>query len=297
MKEIKILKRIKRAQSEIIVTILLILLVLAAIVVVYQVVIRVIRGSAENVDSEIMTIQLGIVKDSVYINYVSDKLQLIVNRGSDKSNVSSIKIVVLGKEDTSEENAKTHIEIRTKEIPKSLEYRIYVLDISGFKKDSITKIIVYPVSLKGKVGIGYTYTVKQVEQGTSPGRSSGEGTGGESGGGSEGGSGWYEDDTQTGETGDESVTYYKDADSDGYSDGVTSTSHISNYYLPDELISLTGDCDDINAKRYPSAATASGADFNSDGKVDVNDRTIMESWICNIMNPTMPMPGCNLCRA
>ena len=159
----------KKSQASVITVVVLILVVLAAIVIVYAVVINVIKGSASDVDSEIMSVQLEIEKDSVYIDYDTDKVaQIKVSRGPDKANVSSIKIVALGKD--LEGKDKTYVEVRTIEIPQPLEYRIYVLDleIADFKKDSITKITVYPVSPNGKIGIGYAHTVKKIEQGNTP---------------------------------------------------------------------------------------------------------------------------------
>ncbi len=271
----------KKAQSEIIVTILLILLVLVAIFIIYSVIMSVIKGGAEDIDSEIMTVQLGIVEDSVYIDYSDpedpfnplsndgNKLQLSVSRGSDKANVSSIKIVVLGEDESG--NDRTYIETRTINIPQPLEYRIYVLDITGFLSKSITKITVYPVSPKGKVGIGYVYNVKPTEQETSPG-------------GGSGGGGWYTEDPQTGNTGgpggtgEEPPCTTNGCSVEGVQECTTDYKYHTCVNTGSCLEWVSGDCDEelcVNGVCVPQVRNYfkdSDGDYWSDGtQIDTNE--------------------------
>ncbi len=65
--------------------------------------------------------------------------------------------------------------------------------------------------------------------------------------------------------------WYKDSDGNGYSDGTNKTQceRPSDYYLPTELNSTTGDCDDTDASVYPGAEEIlDGKDNDCDGMID-----------------------------
>ena len=157
---------LKKSQSNILGTILIILLVLAAMVIVYAVYMGLIKDRAGGIDVDILTVELKIEKP-VYINYDDnyDKLQFGVSRGADSAVVDYIEIVVDGELSTGE---TTYIEYRKINIPGPLESRVYVLDIEDFVENSIEKITVYPVSPKGKRGIGDSYIVRGNELDTLP---------------------------------------------------------------------------------------------------------------------------------
>lgn len=76
----------------------------------------------------------------------------------------------------------------------------------------------------------------------------------------------------------ELVRWYKDADRDQHSDGssVESSERPSNYYSANELISITGDCDDNNPMVFPGAE-----DFPNDGidqDCDGQYAGFLETW-------------------
>lgn len=67
------------------------------------------------------------------------------------------------------------------------------------------------------------------------------------------------------------TTFYKDADNDGYSDGITITSceRPNSYKTASELIATSGDCDDNNALVNPGASeVCNGRDDNCNGQID-----------------------------
>jgi len=67
-------------------------------------------------------------------------------------------------------------------------------------------------------------------------------------------------------------TWYKDADGDGYSDGITDTTSCTRpagYKMASELTATSGDCKDDDALIYPSATeVCNGVDDDCDGQVD-----------------------------
>jgi regulation of enolase protein 1 (concanavalin A-like superfamily) len=74
------------------------------------------------------------------------------------------------------------------------------------------------------------------------------------------------------------TVWYLDADGDGYSNGTTLTQCLrpANYFLPGELISTTGDCNDNNAAINPGATEiCDGIDNDCDGLIDVADPDLM----------------------
>ncbi len=67
------------------------------------------------------------------------------------------------------------------------------------------------------------------------------------------------------------LTYYKDADGDGYSDGTTvvACSPSSGYRLPGDLIALSGDCNDADPAVHPGATeVCNGKDDDCNGSRD-----------------------------
>ncbi|MHC1744626.1 MAG: MopE-related protein [Syntrophobacteraceae bacterium] len=67
------------------------------------------------------------------------------------------------------------------------------------------------------------------------------------------------------------TVWYKDVDNDQYSDGMTESSGTrpAGYKLPSELDSVSGDCNDSDARVHPGAiAIVNGVDYDCNGSVD-----------------------------
>ena len=149
----------KRGLSDVITTVLIILLALAAIVIVWQVVKSLVSEKAGEIDVDILTVQLSIEPGSVFIDYATSNLaQFSVTRGADNVNFSIVRIILAN---------KTNTLSYTNSTPDALGTKIYKLDITKLKK--LTKISVYPVSRKGKLGIPAVYEVKGTELPVPPG--------------------------------------------------------------------------------------------------------------------------------
>jgi regulation of enolase protein 1 (concanavalin A-like superfamily) len=87
-----------------------------------------------------------------------------------------------------------------------------------------------------------------------------------------------DDCDDTDDTLNPNTVWYLDADGDGYSNGTTLTQCLrpANYFLPGELISTTGDCNDNNAAINPGATEiCDGIDNDCDGLIDVADPDLM----------------------
>jgi Tol biopolymer transport system component len=84
-----------------------------------------------------------------------------------------------------------------------------------------------------------------------------------------------------------SAMWYKDADGDGYSDGLSQVSVESPgsaYYEEPYLITISGDCNDSDSSIYPGAAEIcdDGEDNDCDGDIDCNDFECLQDVACLI---------------
>lgn len=300
--------REKRGISDIVSTVLIIIIVLVSVVVVWGVVSKLIKDKISDLgDTELLKVNFQI-KD-VVINYsviIDFKLNNVtdfsVTRGADKANLFMARIVFTGK--------KGEI-VFNETAPGVLGTQSYTIIFNGI--GNLTKIEVYPVSQKGKLGIPAVYNVK----GTEPNNRRGGGWTNPPtlpGAGGPGGGGvctepdpcdtydcgyWMKCGTsedcgicssdQTCQGGFcfviPTITYYKDADGDGYGTGETTTTPTSGYFTIASGHfaggSTIGDCDDN---------PATGAGINP-GITEINDNWIDENcdtWdnitICKTLN-------------
>lgn len=157
------MQKSKKAVSGIVTMILIILLVLAAIVILWNVVKKTITEQSGEIDVEILGVDVNIEKASVYINESAGNLSLTLSRGADNVNIFSMKIIILGTE-----NSATYVlnETSNCQFPKSLETRTCVFDIAGL--GNITKVSVYPISQEGKIGIPEEYDATKHQESSPP---------------------------------------------------------------------------------------------------------------------------------
>jgi parallel beta-helix repeat protein len=152
--------RKKKSQGGILTLVLIILIILASIILVWTVIKNAI-GKGSDVDTEIITVSLTI-EEPVYVNYTVNLTRFGVTRGTDKAVVDHLAISVVGIDDT----GKTLSLNFNVSAPSQLETKYYTLNFTRLAK--LSKIVLYPVSIKGRVGISTTYTVRNNEAGTPP---------------------------------------------------------------------------------------------------------------------------------
>lgn len=152
----------KRGVSTIVTTILIVLMALAAIIIVWNVVKKTVTEKSEEVDIGVLLFEGKIQKNMVYINKTANLAQISFTRGSDDMDLAELRIIVQGNEN----NLEYYIDSTL--LPKPLETKVYVLNISGITIP-IKKIDVYPISTKGKIGYAISYQVSGNELQMPPG--------------------------------------------------------------------------------------------------------------------------------
>jgi len=153
----------KKAISDIIATVLAILLVITTVGIMWGV-IKNTTERVESVDIELLSMELEIQEDYVFINYTENILSLIIARGADNADLSEIRITVEGKDEGGDMTSKKYtIKSNEDDFPKQLESITVLLNITLFQKDSIQSISVFPVSKKGKLGLEEKHIVTPLD--------------------------------------------------------------------------------------------------------------------------------------
>ena len=244
----------KRAQAGIITTILIVLIVVVAVVIVWNVVKNVVTEKSGEIELDILSVNFKI--SSVYVNYLEGKLQFAVERGSDNANISSIKIIVYGKDISDNEITKDY---NIFNVPAPLETKVInYLAIGDFK--AVTKFAVYPVSDKGKPGISVVYNIKTTEPSAPAGGWQG---------------GTVINPGNNNSIPPSQIDCYGDRDGDGYWNGTSITVSGScpsgwNSVKLSEAI----DCDDSNATIWQNLQGYVDADKDNYGIITGNPQTI-----------------------
>jgi len=135
----------KKAQAGIIAIILIILIILIGIVIIWNIVNKTIKEKSKEID---LVISVDLRIENVLVNNEDEKIQVEIKRGNDNNKLSFLKFVIIG------DNQETYT---ITDYPKGLEKRNYVLNINKIEKAN--KILIYPVSEKGNIGIGEKYDI------------------------------------------------------------------------------------------------------------------------------------------
>jgi len=138
------IKRGKRAQSQIITTVLIILLVLAAVIILWAVYNNIIREKTGEIDIEQFNIKLEI--KNVYIPPENDSIEISVKRGAGKGDLNSLIFIL--KDDEGNEHQYTYN--NSEGLPDELETIKYVFSPSNFGLSDFSKIVEVSLAYQGK---------------------------------------------------------------------------------------------------------------------------------------------------
>ena len=143
----------KRGISDIVIAVLLVIVSLSLVTIIYSVIIPMIKDNGDKIDTSLIYTKLEIKQNSVNIDPINGRLQLNIIRGDDNSELSTLKVIVIG-----DKKINNYFIL---DYPKTLESRDYLLNISDIGKPS--EILIYPTSSKDKIGYVSRYEFSGLE--------------------------------------------------------------------------------------------------------------------------------------
>ncbi len=138
------IKMKKKSVAQITTITLIILVTLGILIIAWNFIEGMFDKETKKMDTEIIQVKLSIDENLVFVNKEKERLQLSLNRGSDDVDLGSLKIILMGIE-----NSNNYF---ITEYPKPLETKTYLLDTKNIGE--IKELLAYPVSKLGITGVG-----------------------------------------------------------------------------------------------------------------------------------------------